>query len=410
MLVDHEVGLKLLRVHAFGAHLVYLLLIVVDALAAGSHLHAPEQQVEGQGVLGVFRVVHGVEGPLFHRIMGDKDKVGAVLFLEIPADVLLLLRLQIVGVSDGAAVFGAGQLFGLFEGDHGDMLHIGQLDAQSLQIGGVVLFQQFHGVAEEAGLHLDDIVKGGDIPHLKVHGGVFVQVPGGGVLLCPEDGSDLKDPLIDAYHHLLIKLGRLPQKGLAGKVLQTEDVAAALGAGVDDLGGVDLGKALPLQIFPEGPAQSGLNLEHRPLFQVPQDHRPQTQLGVQIEGQLPLIHRHRHGLRRAGEDLNAADMDFHAAGGTLFLPQNAGDNDGGLLRDAGNVHCTVTHALQNAVLLPQGEEGEPASHGAVGVYGAVYRDLLAEISAAFQLCQLQSAGLCDSCDKFHFRLLLSFGA
>ena len=70
---------------------------------------------------------------------------------------------------------------------------------------------------------------------LQVQAGVLIQVPGGGVLLRPEDGTDLKDPLEGAHHSLLIELGGLGEKCLAPEVVQPEDVAAPLGPGVDDL-------------------------------------------------------------------------------------------------------------------------------------------------------------------------------
>ena len=101
-----------------------------------------------------------------------------------------------------------------------------------------------HAVFQKPGLHLHHIVEGVDEAHLQVQAGVLIQVPGGGVLLRPEDGADLKDPLEGAHHSLLIELGGLGEKCLAPEVVQPEDVAAPLGPGVDDLGGVDLGEAL----------------------------------------------------------------------------------------------------------------------------------------------------------------------
>ena len=89
------------------------------------------------------------------------------------------------------------------------------------------------------------------------------------MLLRPEHGGHLKHPLEHPHHGLLIELGGLSQEGLASEIVQAEDVAAPLRPGVDDLGGVDLGKALAGEIFPEGPGQALLNFEHRPLLQRP---------------------------------------------------------------------------------------------------------------------------------------------
>lgn len=76
----------------------------MDTLAAGGDLHPPEEQIEGEGVPGVLRIVHGIEGALPAGVVGDEHEVAAPHLLGVPADVLLLLRLQIVGLPDGIAV------------------------------------------------------------------------------------------------------------------------------------------------------------------------------------------------------------------------------------------------------------------------------------------------------------------
>ena len=92
------------------------------------------------------------------------------------------------------------------------------------------------------------------------------------MLFRPEYRRHLEHPLVHAHHGLLVELGGLGQIGLAAEVVQLEDVGASLRARVDDLGGVNLRKALSGQIIPEAPDDSLLNFEHAALAQVAQHH------------------------------------------------------------------------------------------------------------------------------------------
>ena len=199
-------------------------------------------------------------------------------------------------------------------------------------------------------------------------------MPLGGVLLRPKDGSHLKDPLEHPHHGLLVELGGLGQEGLAAEVVQAEDVAAALGPGVDNLGGVNFGEALSGEVLPEGPAQPRLDAEHRPLPLGPQHHRPQGQLGVQAQVQLPLGHGHRHGGRRTGENLHALHRQLPAAGGPLLGTHQAGYPDGALLAKPLRLNLRRAHTLQKSVGHAQGQKGD-AAQAAQGMDRAVDRDL-----------------------------------
>ena len=66
--------------------------------------------------------------------MGDEHEVAAPHLLGVPADVLLLLRLQIVGLPDGIAVGLRRQALGLVKADGGYVLRIGQLRTQQGQL------------------------------------------------------------------------------------------------------------------------------------------------------------------------------------------------------------------------------------------------------------------------------------
>ena len=250
---------------------------------------------------------------------------------------------------------------------------------------------------QKARFHVHHVLEGADKAHLKVQGGVLVQVPGGGVLLRPEHGGHLEHPLEHPHHGLLIELGGLGQKRLAAEIVQAEDVAAPLRPGVDDFGGVDLGKALAGEILPEGPGQALLDFEHRPLFQGPQDHRAQAQLGVQVQLQPPLGHGHRHGLGGAGQDLQPGQPHLHAPGGPALGGHLSGEGDGALLTQVPGQQLRGGHALHRPVRQAQGEEGH-ASQGAQGVDHAVQGDGLPHQSGQVLLAH---ALLRRSRDKFH---------
>lgn len=103
------------------------------------------------------------------------------------------------------------------------------------------------------------------------------------MLFCPEDGSDFKDSLINAHHHLLVKLRGLPQESLAAKVVQAENVGAALCTGQDDFGSMDLGETEAVKGLSEGTSQGILNTKDGALLQIAQDYWAQRKLGIQVE-------------------------------------------------------------------------------------------------------------------------------
>lgn len=127
------------------------------------------------------------------------------------------------------------------------MLRIGQLRTQQGQLSGVFLPEQGHKAAQKALLQRHQVGKGVEKAHLQIQGGIFVQVPLGGVLLRPEHRADLIHPLKHPHHGLLVELGGLGQHSFPAEIVQPELAGASLGPGLAQLGGVDLGKALLLE-------------------------------------------------------------------------------------------------------------------------------------------------------------------
>ena len=120
----------------------------------------------------------------------------------------------------------------------------GQGGAGQLQIGGVVFGQGGEDVGEQVAQDAHDGEVVVDKAQLDVEADVFAEVADGVVGFGAEDGADLEDAFEDADHDLLVELGALRQVGGAAEVVDGEDVGAALGGGGDELGRLDLGKAL----------------------------------------------------------------------------------------------------------------------------------------------------------------------
>ena len=83
-----------------------------------------------------------------------------------------------------------------------------------------------------------------DEAELDVERDVLREVPHGVVRLGAEDRADLVDPLEDADQLLLVELRALGEVRRPAEVVDLEDVGAALGRRLDELGRLDLGEAL----------------------------------------------------------------------------------------------------------------------------------------------------------------------
>ena len=212
------------------------------------------------------------------------------------------------------------------------------------------------------------------IAHLKVQGGVLIQVALGGVLLRPEHRAHLIHPLEHPHHGLLVELGGLGQEGLFAKVVQAENVGASLRPGVDDLGCVDLGEAPGSGGSPGRPGRYPPGCVNTALLPGhPQHYRPQTQLGVQVQVQLPLGQGHRHGGCRTGEDGDLGVGQLPAAGCPGLVTPRTGGGDRAALHCIVQVRLVGTHTLDQAFPGAQGEEGD-AAHVPQGMDRAVQGD------------------------------------
>ena len=140
----------------------------MDALAAGGDLHAAQQQVKGQRVLGILRVIHRIEGALFGGVVRHKHKVCAVFLLEQLSNQLLLLRLKVVRVADFPVVLLRHHLLGPNERHLRDTLHLGQRNGKQLQLRRILAFQHRHHMLQHRRLHLHHIGEAVDVAHFKI--------------------------------------------------------------------------------------------------------------------------------------------------------------------------------------------------------------------------------------------------
>ena len=228
ILESHQVMLHSLRGHAAPLDLFQKHVIIVDSLSARGDFHALVQAVKAQGIGGIRRIIHRIEGPLLAGVMGDEYEIGTAFLFKIPSDQRFFLRLQVVRVADGAAVLFTHQPLGLVEPHTGDPAHVREGNGQHGKLSRIIPLQDLHHSAEHAGFHRHHVLKAVDISHFKIQGSIFIQMPLGVVLLRPEYGGRLKHPVKNAHHHLLIKLRTLRQDCGMMKIVQFENICAAL--------------------------------------------------------------------------------------------------------------------------------------------------------------------------------------
>ena len=128
-----------------------------------------------------------------------------------------------------------------------------------------------------------------------------------------------------------------------------------------------------MEILPECPGQSRLNVKHRPPQRVAQRHRAQGQLPVQRHIQLALAQGDGERLCRPGEDAHLLHCHLPAAGGTALLPEHPANLHGALLTQLRGNLLGSRHTLEHSVRQTQGEK-DHAAHVTQGVYCAVYSD------------------------------------
>src|ERR1051326_7157863 len=109
------------------------------------------------------------------------------------------------------------------------------LSLQQRQLSAVLLIEGCQDTCNGIAQHLHDGEVVLDKTELGVQADIFTKVARGVVRLGPENRTDLKDPLEDADHDLLVKLRALRQVSGPPEVVELEDVGPALGSCRNDL-------------------------------------------------------------------------------------------------------------------------------------------------------------------------------
>ena len=196
--------------------------------------------------------------------------------------------------------------------------------------------------------------------------------------------ADLEHAAERARKVLLVELGRLRQVSGLAEVVQLEQVRAALCASDNDLGRVDVGKALRLHILGEAVRNRALYAEHGLLDRMAQGDRAQRQIDVERQAHIFFAQRHGKLLVRAADDLDRAQHNLDAVLGSGFLMHLAGDlehhgvpNIRAL--DAADL-VPLERALDQAALDTHDDERK-IGHITGAVYGAAERDLATDRAA-----------------------------
>ena len=116
------------------------------------------------------------------------------------------------------------------------------------------------------------------------------------MLLRPEYGSHLKNPVINAYHGLFIKLRALAKLRLFVEIIKAEYIGTALRSPGHYLGCVNLRKSLAVKEIPKASYEPFLYPELRPFPHVPQRHRAHGQPCLQRSMHFILVHGNRQHL------------------------------------------------------------------------------------------------------------------
>ena len=315
--------------------------------------------------------------------MGDKQEVAAELLLRPLAEELLLFRLEVAVVGDLLLELFGDDLLRVHELHDGDRADLGELRVQKRDLFGIVLFQKVHDVAQRARLHVHDVVKAVDEPHLEVHADILVEVAGGVVMLRTEHGPDLEHALVDGDEHLFIELRALRQKHLLAEIVELEDIRAALRALCADLGRADLGESLRKEIFAEPARYPLLHLEHGALLGVAQRHGAQVE--VEVDGDIVELFfvddkGHLFGGRR--EHVDAVDLHLKPSLARLVFDDLAREFDRAPLGDL-FAHAVVRKiggidALHRLARGADDDERKPR-HLADAVNDALHADGLADV-------------------------------
>ena len=196
-----------------------------------------------------------------------------------PGPSLLFRQLQSTGVGDP------------LEGEPGHL----QLHIQDLQLAAAVISHiaicPGHRLLQD--LHYILVI---GKAHLQIYGDGLIQMAPGIMLLRPEYGTDLINPIHARSHqHLFVELRALVQEGLLLKVADGKEISPSLCGCGHDLGGEDLNYPLSMEIVPEAEKDCTLDLECSQDAGPADVHEPGVKAGVQLALHLLRgIQRKRH--------------------------------------------------------------------------------------------------------------------
>ena len=384
VLVQHGEGLKQLGVHLAGRQLVHLLLIIVDTLTAGGNLQAAEQQVERQRQLRVLRIVLRVERALCGREVGYEYEIRVVLLLCPLAQQHFFVRVEVVTVLGLMTELLLHDLLGLVEADGRDLLDLRNLGIQHSEFLSAVLLNVSHNGLQHAGLHCHYIVHGINVGHLEVQTHILVQMTGGIVTLCTVNRADLVYTAECTGEVLLVELRGLCQISRSAKVIQLEQVCAALSACNYDLRGVDVGEALRLHVLCKAVSDRTLYAEDRLLARMTQRDRTQRQINIEGQTHILLAERYRQLVVRLAEDGQCAQNDLNAVLCTRLLTNGTGNLEYHCVLDVRTLDAADLVTLEGALnqtALNAHYNKRKVRHIAYTVNRAAERDLAADCFA-----------------------------
>ena len=148
---------------------------------------------------------------------------------------------------------------------------------------------------------------------------------GGIVTLCTVNRANLVYTAECTGEVLLVELRGLCQISRSAKVIQLEQVCAALSACNDDLRGVDVGEALRLHILCKAVSDRTLYAEDRLLARMTQRDRTQRQINIEGQTHILLAERYRQLVVRLAEDGQCAQNDLNAVLCTRLLTNGTGN-------------------------------------------------------------------------------------
>src|SRR5437764_1199442 len=140
---------------------------------------------------------------------------------------------------------------------------------------------------------------------LGIQADIFVDVTCSVVRLRAKGRANLEDTLKDTHHSLLVKLRALRQERWPSKVVQLENVRAALSSCRHDLWRLDLGKSALNQCTAKTSHHPGSQPQHGSSCRVTIRHNGMVEQSSNARRNFSLVGRHRRHLRHRRDHLDA---------------------------------------------------------------------------------------------------------